>query len=150
MSVRISRSAQASWQGTVPEGGGRIALDSGAYEGEFTLHNRVAEEVHNRTNPEELIAAAQAGCFTMSLANLLSEAGSPPRDLRTTARVRLEQKDEGFRITRISVKTVGDVPGFDPDRFVALAQEAKDTCPVSLALAGTEITLEASLAQTGP
>ena len=150
MSVRISRSAQASWQGTVPEGGGRIALDSGAYEGEFTLQNRVAEEVHNRTNPEELIAAAQAGCFTMSLANLLSEAGSPPRDLRTTARVRLEQKDEGFRITRISVKTVGDVPGFDPDRFVALAQEAKDTCPVSLALAGTEITLEASLAQTGP
>ena len=150
MSVRISRSAQASWQGTVPEGGGRIALDSGAYEGEFTLQNRVAEEVHNRTNPEELIAAAQAGCFTMSLANLLSEAGSPPRDLRTTARVRLEQKDEGFRITRITVKTVGDVPGFDPDRFVALAQEAKDTCPVSLALAGTEITLEASLAQTGP
>ena len=150
MSVRVSRSAKASWQGTVPEGGGRIALDSGAYEGEFTLQNRVAEEVHNRTNPEELIAAAQAGCFTMSLANLLSEAGSPPRDLRTTARVRLEQKDEGFRITRISVKTVGDVPGFDPDRFVALAQEAKDTCPVSLALAGTEITLEASLAQTGP
>ena len=150
MSVRISRSAQASWQGTVPEGGGRIALDSGAYEGEFTLQNRVAEEVHNRTNPEELIAAAQAGCFTMSLANLLSEAGSPPRDLRTTARVRLEQQDEGFRITRITVKTVGDVPGFDPDRFVALAQEAKDTCPVSLALAGTEITLEASLAQTGP
>ena len=99
MSVRISRSAQASWQGTVPEGGGRIALDSGAYEGEFTLQNRVAEEVHNRTNPEELIAAAHAGCFTMSLANLLSEAGSPPRDLRTTARVRLEQKDEGFRIT---------------------------------------------------
>lgn len=149
MSVRVSRSAQATWQGTVPEGGGRIALDSGAYEGEFTLHNRVAEEVHNRTNPEELIAAAQAGCFTMSLANLLSEAGSPPRDLHTTARVRLEQKEEGFRITRVTVKTVGDVPGFEPDRFVALAQQAKETCPVSLALAGTEIILDASLAQTG-
>ena len=149
MSVRVSRHAEASWQGTVPEGGGRIALGSGAYEGAFTLRNRV-EDVQRGTNPEEMIAAAEAGCFTMSLANLLSEAGSPPRDLRTTARVRLEQQDEGFRITRITVKTVGDVPGFDPDRFVALAQEAKDTCPVSLALAGTEITLEASLAQTGP
>jgi osmotically inducible protein OsmC len=144
LSFRVSRSAQASWQGTVPEGGGRISLDSGAYEGDFTLKARV-DDVERATNPEELIAAAQAACFTMSLANLLSEEGSPPRDLRTTARVRLEQKEEGFRITRIAVKTVGDVPGFAPDRFVALAQQAKDTCPVSRALAATEITLEASV-----
>jgi osmotically inducible protein OsmC len=128
----------------VPEGGGRIALGSGAYEGSFTLRARV-EDVERETNPEELIAAAQAGCFTMSLASLLSEAGTPPRDLRTTARVRLEQKDEGFRITRIAVTTVGDVPGVDADQFVALAEQAKATCPVSLALAGTEITLEASV-----
>jgi osmotically inducible protein OsmC len=128
----------------VPEGGGRIALGSGAYEGSFTLRARV-EDVERETNPEELIAAAQAGCFTMSLANLLSEQGTPPRDLRTTARVRLEQKQEGFRITRIAVKTVGDVPGVDAERFVALAEQAKATCPVSLALAGTEITLEASV-----
>ncbi|HEY2439352.1 MAG TPA: OsmC family peroxiredoxin [Solirubrobacteraceae bacterium] len=144
MSVRVSRSATASWQGTVPEGGGRIGLHSGAYEGAFTLRNRV-EDVERGTNPEELIAAAEAGCFTMSLADLLSEAGSPPRDLQTTVRVRLEQKEEGFRITRISVTTVGDVPGVDEERFVALAEEAKATCPVSLALAGTDITLEASL-----
>ena len=144
MAVRVSRSAKASWQGTVPEGGGRISLDSGAYEGRFTLRARV-EDVERGTNPEELIAAAQAGCFTMSLANLLSEAGSPPRDLRTTVRVRLEQLDEGFRITRISIETVGDVPGFDNDQFVALAEQAKATCPVSLALAATEITLEAGL-----
>lgn len=142
MSIRVSRSAQATWQGTVPDGGGRIALDSGAYEGSFSLKARI-EDVDRATNPEELIAAAQAGCFTMSLANLLSEAGSPPRDLRTTARVRLEQKDEGFRITRIAINTVGDVPGVDGDQFAALAKQAKDTCPVSLALAGTEITLEA-------
>ncbi len=129
----------------MPEGGGRIALGSGAYEGAFTLKARV-EDVERGTNPEELIAAAQAGCFTMSLANLLSEAGSPPRDLSTTARVRLEQKQEGFRITRITITTVGDVPGFDPDRFRALAKQAEETCPVSLALAGTEIVLEASLA----
>ncbi len=128
----------------MPEGGGRISLDSGAYEGLFTLRARV-EDVEHATNPEELIAAAQAGCFTMSLANLLSEAGSPPRDLRTTARVRLEQLDEGFRITRISINTIGDVPGVHNDQFVALAEQAKATCPVSLALAGTEITLEAAL-----
>ncbi len=128
----------------MPDGGGRLALGSGAYEGSFSLKARI-EDVDRATNPEELIAAAQAGCFTMSLANLLSEAGSPPRDLRTTARVRLEQKDEGFRITRIAITTVGDVPGVDGDRFAALAQKAKDTCPVSLALAGTDITLEASL-----
>jgi lipoyl-dependent peroxiredoxin len=144
LSVRVSRSAEATWQGTVPEGGGRIALGSGAYEGSFTLRARV-EDVERETNPEELIAAAQAGCFTMSLANLLSEQGTPPRDLRTTARVRLEQQEEGFRITRIAVKTVGDVPGVDAERFVALAEQAKATCPVSLALAGTEITLEASV-----
>jgi lipoyl-dependent peroxiredoxin len=119
-------------------------LGSGAYEGSFTLRARV-EDVERETNPEELIAAAQAGCFTMSLANLLSEQGTPPRDLRTTARVRLEQKQEGFRITRIAVKTVGDVPGVDAERFVTLAEQAKATCPVSLALAGTEITLEASV-----
>jgi osmotically inducible protein OsmC len=144
LSVRVSRHAEASWQGTVPDGGGRIALGSGAFQGAFTLRNRV-EDVERGTNPEEMIAAAEAGCFTMSLASLLEEAGSPPNDLRTTVRVRLEQKDEGFRITRISVTTVGDVPGFDSERFAELAEQAKATCPVSLALAGTEITLEASL-----
>jgi len=144
LSFRVSRTAQASWQGTVDEGGGRISLGSGAYEGAFTLRARV-EEVDRGTNPEELVGAASAGCFTMSLANLLTEAGSPPNDLQTTARVRLEQTDAGFRITRIALKTVGDVPGFDGERFAALAQQAKETCPVSLALAGTEITLEASV-----
>ena len=128
----------------MPEGGGRIGLGSGAYEGAFTLRARV-EDVERGTNPEELIAAAEAGCFTMSLADLLSEAGSPPSDLRTTVRVRLEQLPEGFRITRISVTTVGDVPGVDAEQFTALAEQAKATCPVSLALAGTEITLEATL-----
>ncbi|MGH2875143.1 MAG: OsmC family peroxiredoxin [Solirubrobacteraceae bacterium] len=144
MSVRVSRSAQASWSGTVPEGGGRIALGSGAYEGAFTLRNRV-EDVDRQTNPEELIAAAEAGCFTMSLADLLSSEGSPPTDLRTTARVRLEQRDEGFRITRVALSCFGEVPGIDAERFAALAERAKATCPVSLALAGTEILLEATL-----
>src|ERR1700759_3605877 len=98
LSVRVSRHAEASWQGTVPDGGGRIGLGRGAFEGEFTLRNRVEDDVRG-TNPEELIAAAEAGCFTMSLASLLEEAGSPPQDLRTTARGRLGAKDGGCRGT---------------------------------------------------
>jgi lipoyl-dependent peroxiredoxin len=146
VSIRVTRSADASWQGTVPEGGGRIALGSGAFEGPFTLKARM-EDVERSTNPEELIGAAEAGCFTMSLANLLSEAGHPPADLRTTARVRLEQLETGFSITQIALETVGDVPGIESEAaFVSLAEQAKATCPVSRALAGTEVTLEARLA----
>ena len=143
MGIRVTRTAEASWQGTVPEGGGRIALGSGAYEGAFTLKARV-QDVERSTNPEELIAAASAGCFTMSLADLLSEAGHPPADLQTKARARLEQTDEGFRITRIELRTTGRVPGVDAERFAELARKAEATCPVSLALAGTEVTLEAA------
>jgi lipoyl-dependent peroxiredoxin len=145
VSIRVIRKAQASWQGTVPEGGGRIAVGSGAFEGPFTLRARV-EDVQKGTNPEELIGAGHAGCFTMSLANLLSEAGHPPDDLRTTAGVVLEQLDQGFTITRIELRTVGEVPGIDAARFAELAAQAKATCPVSRALTGTEITLDASLA----
>jgi osmotically inducible protein OsmC len=144
MSAHVRRSAHASWQGTVAEGGGRIGLDSGAYEGPFTLKARI-DGVENATNPEELIAAAEAGCFTMSLASLLEEQGTPPAEIQTNARVRLEQKPEGFRITRITIQTVGQVPGVDAARFIELAEQAKATCPVSLALAGTEIVLDASL-----
>jgi osmotically inducible protein OsmC len=145
MSVRVTRTAQASWQGDLTDGGGRIGVGSGAYEGPFTLRARV-EDVERSTNPEELIGAAHAGCFTMSLANLLSESGHPPADLQTTARVRLEQLDTGFAITSIELRTIGEVPDVDTDKFARLAQQAKDTCPVSRALAGTEISLEARLA----
>lgn len=144
MSLRVSRSAQASWRGTVVDGEGRIALHSGALEGPFTLRHRI-EDVEKGTNPEELIAAAEAGCFTMSLANLLSEDGTPPADLQTTVRVRLEELEVGFRITRVRVSTVGDVPGAEEARFLELAEQAKATCPVSLALSGTEIVLDATL-----
>ena len=141
----ISRRATASWQGTVEAGGGRLGLGSHADEGPFTLDARVGN-VEGATNPEELIGAASAGCYTMSLADLLSSAGSPPDDLQTTAQVRLEQTEAGFRITRIALSTVGTVPGVDAEQFAQLAEQAKATCPVSLALAGTEITLEATLA----
>ena len=147
MSVRVTRRSEASWQGTVPEGGGRIALGSGAFEGPFTLKARV-ESVERATNPEELIGAAEAGCFTMSLANELSEAGHPPDDLRTTAEVRLEQLEGGFSITSIRLTTVGVVPGIDAGTFAQIAAEAEQNCPVSRALAGTEITVEARLDQS--
>jgi osmotically inducible protein OsmC len=145
LGIRVVRSSVASWRGTVPEGGGRIALGSGAFEGPFTLKARV-EDIERATNPEELIGAAEAGCYTMSLANLLSEAGHPPDDLQTTAKVRLEQLETGFSITRIDLETAGTVPGVDEATFKRLADEAKATCPVSRALAGTSITLEARLA----
>jgi lipoyl-dependent peroxiredoxin len=144
MSIRITRTAQASWSGTVAEGGGRLGLGSGAFEGPFTLKARV-EDGQAGANPEELIGAAHAGCFTMSLADQLAEAGHPATELRTTARVRLEQRPEGFRITRITLSTEGEVPGVDDAEFQQLAERAKTTCPVSLALAGTEIALEARL-----
>jgi len=100
LSFRIVRSAQASWQGSVPEGGGRISLGSGAFDGPYSLRARV-EEGERAANPEELLGAAEAACFTMSLASLLGEAGHPARDLRTTARVTLAQVGAGFDITRI-------------------------------------------------
>jgi len=144
LSFRVIRHAQASWQGTVPAGGGRLALGSGAYEGPFSLRART-EDVERATNPEELIGAAIAGCFTMSLANLLSEAGHPPADLQTTADVRLEQLDGRFTITCIELSTVGEVPGVDRERFDSLAREAKETCTVSRALAATQIKITSSL-----
>jgi lipoyl-dependent peroxiredoxin len=144
VSFRVIRSAQANWQGSVPEGGGRITLGSGAFDGPYSLRARV-EEGGRATNPEELIGAAEAACYTMSLANLLGEAGHPARDLRTTARVTLAQVGAGFNITRIELRTVGDVPGIDHALFDDLAKRAKD-CTVARALTGTEITLEASVA----
>ncbi len=144
MSQPISRHARATWTGTVEEGGGTLALGSGALEGPFTLHARVAD-VDGATNPEELIAAASAGCFTMSLSSLLTEEGTPAQDIQTTGRVRLEQLDEGFRITRITLTCVSQIPGVDAQHFAELAERAKSTCPVSLALTGTEILLDAKL-----
>jgi osmotically inducible protein OsmC len=141
--VRLKRRAHATWQGTVPAGGGRIGVASGAFEGPFTLKARMEDEP--ATNPEELIGAAHAGCFTMSLADLLEREGHPAANLETTATVILEQTESGFSISRIELDTVGDAPGVDERAFAELAERAKATCPVSRALAGTEIALRARL-----
>jgi osmotically inducible protein OsmC len=144
VAFKVIRTAHASWSGTVPDGGGRLGLGSGAFEGPFTVRART-EEGQPGANPEELIGAANAGCFTMSLANLLSTEGHPPDDLQTTAHVALEELEGRFTITRIDLSTTGRVPGVDAETFARLAEQAKATCPVSRALAGTEITLTAEL-----
>ena len=145
MSFRVVRSAEASWQGAVPDGSGRIALGSGAFDGPYSLRARV-EEARRATNPEELVGAAEAACFTMSLANLLGEAGHPARDLRTTARVTLAQVGASFNITRIELRTVGERSRRRPRRLPVTWQSRRKDCTVSRALTGTEITLEASVA----
>ena len=129
----------------MPDGGGRIALGSGAFEGPFTLRARV-EDGQPGANPEELIGLGHAACFTMSLADLLSTEGHPPADLQTEATVRLDQTDTGWSITHVELHTTGRVDGVDAATFERLAEQAKATCPVSRALAGTRITLVAELA----
>ena len=135
------RSSSAEWQGTLKGGAGTMKLGSGAYEGPFTFASRF--ESGKGTNPEELIGAAQAGCFSMFLAALLTDAGFTPTSIRTTASVHLEA---GPTIARIDLKTAASVPGIEERAFLRHAEAAKKNCPVSKALAGPQITLSATLA----
>lgn len=133
------RASTAEWKGTLKEGAGTMKLGSGAYEGPFTFASRF--ESGPGTNPEELIGAAHAGCFSMFLSALLSKEGFVPT-IRTTAKVHL---GAGPTINLIELETEAEVPGIDEEKFQQLAQDAKKGCPVSKALAGPEITLTAKL-----
>ena len=137
------RSAEAEWKGSVTEGGGTVRLGSGSFEGAYSFKSRMEDGAG--TNPEELIAAAHAGCYSMALSAILSTAGTPPTRIHTVAKVQLVKKPEGFVIPRIDLTTEGEVPGVDDATFQQAAETAKATCPVSKALAGTEIHLEAKL-----
>jgi lipoyl-dependent peroxiredoxin len=121
-----------------------MALGSGAYEGAYSFVSRF--EDGPGTNPEELIAAAHAGCYSMALSNILSQAGHVPTSVDTTAAVHLERVEGGFGITRIDLMTRGNVPGIDEAEFIKHAEAAKAGCPVSKALAAVDITLDAALA----
>jgi osmotically inducible protein OsmC len=121
-----------------------MALGSGAYQGAYSFGTRFEETPG--TNPEELIAAAHAGCFSMQLSNLLSQAGYPPNSVETSAKVHLDRGESGFSITRIDLVTRGDVPGIDEAEFRKHAEAAKVGCPVSRALAAVDMTLDATLA----
>lgn len=137
------RTANAAWKGSLKEGNGTMRLGSGAYEGSYSFGSRFGEEPG--TNPEELIAAAHAGCFSMALAAGLGKAGYSPQSVKTSAKAHLEKVGEGFKITRIELTTEGDVPDIDAATFAEAAESAKANCPVSQALAGVEILLEATL-----
>jgi lipoyl-dependent peroxiredoxin len=140
------REAQARWEGNLREGSGSMRLGSGAFEGSYSFKSRFEEGTG--TNPEELIGAAHAGCFSMSLANLLSEAGHVPSRIATTARVHLERVEGKPTITRVELDTQGDVPGLDPETFQEIGEKAKAGCPVSRALAGVEISLQTHLTKS--
>lgn len=140
------RNAEAEWKGNLAAGSGRIKLGSGAFEGSYSFKARF-EEGQADTNPEELIGAAHAGCFTMALTAQLSRAGFTPARIQTTAKVKLDKVGEGFAITRIDLATEAEIPNIDDAAFQKHALDAKENCPVSKALAGTEIHLNAKLLQ---
>lgn len=140
-----TRDGTAEWQGDLRGGSGTVSVASGLFDGKYSFSSRFEEEPG--TNPEELIGAAHAGCFSMALSNVLSEAGHPPESVKTTAKVHLRVVDGSPTITRIDLVTEARVPGIDQDEFSRHAETAKAGCPVSRALAGVEeITLEATLA----
>jgi osmotically inducible protein OsmC len=138
-----NRTSDAEWHGDLKTGHGAIKLGSGAFEGQYSYSSRFAEGVG--TNPEELIAAAHAGCFSMALAAALSERGHAPSKIHTTAKVQFGPVPGGFAITRIDLITNASVPGIDAAAFEKVAADAKENCPVSKALKAIEITLSASL-----
>jgi len=138
------RKAEAVWEGGLRSGKGVMKLGSQAFQGPYSFPSRFEEG--EGTNPEELIAAAHAGCFSMALAAALEREGFPPRRVSTEARVHLEMVEGRATITRIELLTEAEVPGISPEKFQEIAQAAKEGCPVSRALAGVrEIALEARL-----
>jgi lipoyl-dependent peroxiredoxin len=138
------RTANARWEGSLQEGSGTMRMASGAYEGPYSFQSRFEEG--EGTNPEELIAAAHAGCFSMALSLGLGQAGHEPESIETEATVAIDKVGDGFAITHILLRTRATVPGIDPDEFQRQAEAAKDGCPVSQALGGVEsVELEAEL-----
>jgi osmotically inducible protein OsmC len=137
------RKASAVWEGDIRGGNGKVSLGSGAFEGRYSFGSRFEEAAG--TNPEELIGAAHAGCFSMALSGGLGRGGHTPKRIATTAKVHIEKVGEGFSITRIELDCEAEVPGIDQATFEDFANKAKEGCPVSKALAGTQISLNAKL-----
>ena len=138
------RSAKANWEGGLIDGKGSMALDSGAFEGAFSFNTRMGDEPG--TNPEELIAAALAGCFTMALSATLEKEGHKAKRIDTDAKVDFGKDDAGFAIKFIDLETTADVDGLDDTQFQKIAAEVKKTCPISKALSAVPINLTAKLA----
>jgi osmotically inducible protein OsmC len=148
--MALKRSSSVIWNGSAAKGSGKITTSSGALADQpYSASARFqSEDGRAGTNPEELIAAAHAGCFTMALSAQLSNAGHEPTELRTTATVTMDKQDVGWTITAIALDVTGDVPGISAEAFQELADTAKKTCPISRALAAiSNITMAAHLAQ---
>jgi osmotically inducible protein OsmC len=144
-----ARNGSTEWHGSVESGSGTIAVGEGTFEGTYSYESRFGEAAG--TNPEQLLAAAHSGCFTIALANGLSAARHPPESLRTDARAQLRNLDGVVTLARVDLETEGDVPGVDEPQFQAYAEATKGDCPGSRALAGIpEITLTAKLLRADP
>lgn len=139
-----TRTGSATWRGSLPDGSGSLEVGSGAFTSAYSFSSRFADG--KGTNPEELIGAAHAACFSMAFSNGLAQAGHTPTSVQTTASVHLVKDDAGFSIGQIDLNTVGVVPGISTEEFAAEATKAKANCPVSRALTGVKIKLEAKLA----
>lgn len=139
----IARTATAEWQGDLQGGEGKIEFGDGRFEEPYSADSRFGDG--QETNPEELIAAAHAACYSMALSNLLAEADHEPERIQTEAKVKLGKNDEGYRIASVDLKVEAEVPGITEEEFQDRAEEAKESCPVSKALAGCDIRLEARL-----
>ncbi len=137
------RKAETTWQGDLMSGSGRMKLGSGACEAEFSVGTRMQDKPGS--NPEELIGAALSGCYSMALASALGKAGHPPQRIHTSADVHFEKVGDGFKITKIQLRTEVSAPGIDESAFRQTAENTKKTCPVSQALAATPIELDARL-----
>jgi osmotically inducible protein OsmC len=138
------RTASAVWEGSLTEGNGTMRMASGAYEGPYSFESRFEEG--DGTNPEELIAAAHAGCFSMALSAELGKAGHDPQSVETDATVHIDKDGEGFAIKRIALRSRARVPGISDEEFQQIAEGAKQGCPVSKALAAVDsIELDAQL-----
>ncbi len=137
------RKGHAVWEGSLVKGKGSVKLGSGYFEGNYSFASRFEEG--KGTNPEELIGAAHAGCFSMAFSNGLDKAGYTPDSVKTTAAVHFIKVDGGFKIGKIVLHTEGKVPGISENDFLKHAEEAKKNCPVSQALAAVDIELDARL-----
>jgi lipoyl-dependent peroxiredoxin len=139
-----ARNGSAEWRGNIESGSGTVTVGNGFFEGAYSYGSRFGEEAG--TNPEQLVAAAQAACFAMALASTLSAAGHVPESVRTNARVQLRNVDGLPTLVRLDLETEGHVPGVDQPQFQRYADEAKATCPIARALAGIpEIAVTAKL-----
>lgn len=145
--MALKRSSTAVWHGTGPKGSGTLSSLSGALKDQpYSANARFqSEDGKAGTNPEELIAAAHAGCFTMALSFQLTNAGHEPTELKTEAVVSMEKQDIGWTITNINLDVEGKVPGVTAEKFAELAEVAKKNCPISRALAANNITMSAKL-----